>query len=67
MPPWVSANDNKGAAACGLWPGRMGVPGMKARIELNIHDTWIGVCWMPGHTYICLLPFITIHLWRDGA
>ena len=40
---------------------------MNVKLEINRRDAWVGIYWMPGHAYICVMPCVAIHVWRDGA
>ena len=61
------ANDWKYIVLWDSLPGKTVVSDMNVKLELNRHDVWVGIYWIPGHAYICILPCIAIHVWSDGS
>ncbi len=40
---------------------------MNWKFELNRHDIWIGLYWKKGHYYVCGVPCVVLHFWKEGA
>jgi len=36
-----------------------------SKIEFKKEDCWVGIFWRQDHLWICLLPMLPLHIWRD--